>query len=109
MLLVERYCRQSVRNYATFAATYLASYTLAHVFLKATDLSLEITDGLLIWSANEKVHVLIIGNSSTEEVLNSYIKSLYIRWSPSWLASVDFAAMRNTSGSKELGLMALRK
>merc|ERR1719357_1827157 len=27
--------RQSVRNYATFAATYLASFTLAHVFLKA--------------------------------------------------------------------------
>jgi len=53
--------RQSVRNYATFAATYLASYTLAHVFLKATDLSLEITDGLLIWSANEKVDPILVG------------------------------------------------
>jgi len=53
--------RQSVRNYATFAATYLASYTLAHVVLKATDLSLEITDGLLIWSANEKVDPILVG------------------------------------------------
>jgi len=53
--------RQSVRNYATFAATYLASYTLAHVFLKATDMSLETTDGLLIWSANEKVDPILVG------------------------------------------------
>merc|ERR1711972_179355 len=35
--------------------------TLAHVFLKATDLSLEITDGLLIWSANEKVDPILVG------------------------------------------------
>jgi len=47
--------RESVKSYATFAATYLASFTLAHVFLKATDLSLESTDGLLKWSAIEKV------------------------------------------------------
>merc|ERR1711872_196607 len=66
--------RDSVKSYATFAATYLASFTLAHVFLKATDLGLETTDGLLKWWANG-----------------------------------DFAAMRNTSGSKESGLTALRK
>merc|ERR1711962_1053519 len=43
--------RESVKSYATFAATYLASFTLVHVFLKATDLSLETTDCLLKWSA----------------------------------------------------------
>ena len=48
-----------MKSYSTFAATYLASFTLAHVFLKATDLSLETTDGLLKWSANEKVCILI--------------------------------------------------
>merc|ERR1711962_1585300 len=53
--------RESVKSYATFAATYLASFTLAHVFLKATDLSLEITDGLLKWSANKKVDPVIVG------------------------------------------------
>merc|ERR1719336_356229 len=53
--------RESVKSYATFAATYLASFTLAHVFLKATDLSLETTDGLLKWSANEKVDPVLVG------------------------------------------------
>jgi len=53
--------RESVKSYATFAATYLASFTLAHVFLKATDLSLETTDGLLKWSAYEKVDPVIVG------------------------------------------------
>merc|ERR1712116_96584 len=49
--------RESVKSYAT----YLASFTLAHVFLKATDLSLETTDGLLKWSANEKVDPVLVG------------------------------------------------
>merc|ERR1712012_1131398 len=53
--------RDSVKSYATFAATYLASFTLAHVFLKATDLGLETTDGLLKWSANEKVDPVLVG------------------------------------------------
>merc|ERR1719186_36139 len=53
--------RESVKSYATFAATYLASFTLAHFFLKATDLSLETTDGLLKWSANEKVDPVLVG------------------------------------------------
>merc|ERR1719513_405206 len=53
--------RESVKNYASFAATYLASFTLAHVFLKATDLSLETTDGLLKWMANEKVEPVLVG------------------------------------------------
>merc|ERR1719474_1514763 len=53
--------RESVKSYATFAATYLASFALAHVFLKAADLSLEATDGLLKWSANEKVDPFLVG------------------------------------------------
>jgi len=53
--------RESVKSCATFAASYLASFTLAHVFLKATDLSLETTDGLLKWSANEKVDPVLVG------------------------------------------------
>jgi len=53
--------RESVKSYATFAATYLASFTLAHVFLKATDLSLETTDGLLKWTANEKADAVLGG------------------------------------------------
>jgi len=53
--------RESVKSYSAFAATYLASFTLVHVFLKATDMSLEITDGLLKWSANEKVDPVIVG------------------------------------------------
>jgi len=53
--------RASVKSYATFAATYLASFTLAHVFLKATDLSLETTDSLLKWLANEKVDPVLVG------------------------------------------------
>jgi len=51
----------SVKSYASFAATYLASFTLAHVFLKATDLGLETTDGLLKWSVNEKVDPVVVG------------------------------------------------
>merc|ERR1711928_191650 len=43
------------------AATYLASFTLAHVLLKAIDLSMETTDGMLKWSANEKVEPVLVG------------------------------------------------
>jgi len=53
--------RESVKSYATLAATYLASFTLAHVCLKAIDLSLETTDGLLKWSANDKVDPVVVG------------------------------------------------
>merc|ERR1712243_532413 len=53
--------RDSVKSHATFAATYLASFTLAHVFLKAIDLGLKTTDGLLKWSANEKMGPVLVG------------------------------------------------
>ena len=44
-------------SYATLAATYAASYTLAHVFLKASDLGLETADSLLKWTSSEKVRI----------------------------------------------------
>jgi len=53
--------RESVKSYATLAVTYLASFTLAHVFLKATDMSLETTDTLLKRLANEKVNPVLVG------------------------------------------------
>merc|ERR1712200_114283 len=39
--------RESVGRYASLVATYMASFTIARVFLKAVDLGLETTDGLL--------------------------------------------------------------
>ena len=47
---------EGVKSYATPVATYVASFTLVHVLLKAADVSLETVDGLLKWTANEKVH-----------------------------------------------------
>ena len=47
--------RERVRSYATLVATYVASFTIAQVFLKAADLGLETTEGLLKLTANEKV------------------------------------------------------
>ena len=47
--------RESVGSYASLVATYVASFTIAQVFLKAADLGLETTDGLLKLTANEKV------------------------------------------------------
>jgi len=53
--------RESVGSYATRVATYLASFTIAQVFLKAADLGLETTDGLLKLTANEKVDPILMG------------------------------------------------
>merc|ERR1719474_2030428 len=53
--------RESVSSCATLAATYLASFTIAQVFLKAADLGLETTDGLLKLTANEKVDPILRG------------------------------------------------
>jgi len=52
--------RSSVRTYVNLAATYLASFTPAHVFLKATDLSLATAD-VLLESANDKVEHYVLG------------------------------------------------
>merc|ERR1712025_842477 len=49
--------KESVGSFVTLAATYVASFTLAHVFLKASDVGLETADGMLKWTSNEKVKV----------------------------------------------------
>merc|ERR1711962_138324 len=53
--------RESVGSYVTRVATYVASFTIAQVFLKAADLGLETTDGLLKLTANEKVDPILRG------------------------------------------------
>jgi len=53
--------RESVSSYATLVATYMASFTIAQVFLKAADLGLETTEGLLKLTANEKVDPILRG------------------------------------------------
>jgi len=53
--------RESVGSYATRVATYVASFTIAQIFLKAADLGLETTDGLLKLTANEKVDPILMG------------------------------------------------
>ena len=49
--------RESVGSYATLVATYVASFTIVQFFLKAADLGLETTDGLLKLTANKKVRL----------------------------------------------------
>ena len=49
------YFRESISSYATLVATYVASFTIAQVALKAADIGLETSDGLLKWTGNEKV------------------------------------------------------
>ena len=52
--------REGVTSYATLAATYIASFTLAQLLLKASDVGLETADSFLKWTSNEKVqHVYI--------------------------------------------------
>merc|ERR1711928_100659 len=53
--------RESVGSYVSLVATYMASFTIAQVFLKAADLALETTDGLLKLTANEKVDPILMG------------------------------------------------
>jgi len=53
--------RENVGSYATRVATYVASFTIAQIFLKAADLGLETTDGLLKLTANEKVDPILMG------------------------------------------------
>ena len=42
-------------TYATQAATYVASFNLAHVILKASDICFETADSILKWTSSEKV------------------------------------------------------
>merc|ERR1712114_82451 len=53
--------KEGVGSFVTLAATYVASFTLAHVFLKASDVGLETADGMLKWTSNEKVEPIMMG------------------------------------------------
>jgi len=53
--------RASISSYATLVATYVASFTIAQVALKAVDIGLETSDGLLKWTGNEKVDPILMG------------------------------------------------
>jgi len=66
--------RERVGSYATLVATYVASFTIAQVFLKAADLGLETTDGLLKLTANEKVDPILVGLRRVREEATSLRK-----------------------------------
>jgi len=66
--------RESVGSYASLVATYVASFTIAQVFLKAADLGLETTDGLLKLTANEKVDSILVGLRRVREEATSLRK-----------------------------------
>merc|ERR1712010_359482 len=53
--------KEGVSSYASLAATYFASFTLAHVFLKASDAGLETADSVLKRTSNEKVEPIMMG------------------------------------------------
>merc|ERR1719204_1749684 len=53
--------RESICSYATLVATYVASFTIAQVALKAADIGLETFYGLLKWTGNEKVDPILMG------------------------------------------------
>jgi len=53
--------RESISSYATLVATYVASFTIAQVALKAADIGLETSDGLLKWTGYEKVDPILMG------------------------------------------------
>jgi len=53
--------REGISSYATLVATYVASFTIAQVALKAADIGLETSDGLLKWTGNEKVDPIVTG------------------------------------------------
>merc|ERR1711962_1440326 len=63
--------RENVGSYATRVATYVASFTIAQIFLKAADLGLETTDGLLKLTANEKVDPILMGLRRVREEATS--------------------------------------
>jgi len=66
--------RESVGSYATLVATYMASFTIAQVFLKAADLGLETTDGVLKLTANKKVDPILMGLRRVREEATSLRK-----------------------------------
>merc|ERR1711974_270031 len=52
--------KEGVITYATVTATYVASFNIAHLLLKATDLCMETADSVLKWTCNEKVEPVMM-------------------------------------------------
>merc|ERR1711936_46831 len=53
--------KEGASTYATQAATYVASFNLAHLLLKESDLCMETADSVLKWTCNEKVEPVMMG------------------------------------------------
>ena len=52
---------EGVGNCATTASTYLASFNIAHIVLKASDAGLGTADSMLKWTGNENVEPVMMG------------------------------------------------
>merc|ERR1712212_626854 len=71
--------KEGVSSYASLAATYIASFTLAQLFLKASDVCLETADSLLKWTSNEKVEPIMMGLRRVRSDLSTVRKEGVIR------------------------------
>merc|ERR1711990_652657 len=71
--------KEGVSSYATLAASYIASFTLAQLFLKASDVCLETADSLLKWTSNEKVEPIMMGLRRVRSDLSTVRKEGVIR------------------------------
>merc|ERR1719510_1515912 len=66
--------KEGVSTYATQAATYVASFNLAHVILKASDLCFETADSILKWTSSEKVEPVMMGLSKVRSEVTTVRK-----------------------------------
>merc|ERR1712010_337736 len=71
--------KEGVSSYATLAATYIASFTLAQLLLKASDVCLETADSVLKWTSNEKVESIMMGLRRVRSDLSTVRKEGVIR------------------------------
>merc|ERR1711936_1384059 len=71
--------KEGVSSYATLAASYIASFTLAQLFLKASDVCLETADSVLKWTSNEKVESIMMGLRRVRSDLSTVRKEGVIR------------------------------
>merc|ERR1711934_757738 len=71
--------KEGVSSYATLAATYIASFTLAQLLLKASDVCLETADSVLKWTSNEKVEPIMMGLRRVRSDLSTVRKEGVIR------------------------------
>merc|ERR1712055_242712 len=71
--------KEGVSSYAALAATYIASFTLVQLLLKASDVCLETADSLLKWTSNEKVEPIMMGLRRVRSDLSTVRKEGVIR------------------------------